>query len=111
MKTLTIDAAGLIAGDTNIMELENLATTLEVTIPSDMTGMSYKLKFRPYRSETILTTDPIVPVDGVVSYILPNTLTAVVGHLDVKLNGYNEAGALAKTAIYKLMVNDAIGGT
>ena len=102
MKTLTIDAAGLIAGDTNIMELENLATTLEVTVPADMADMSYKLKFRPYRSETIITTDPIVPVDGVVSYILPNTLTAVVGHLDVELNGYTEAGVL---------VNDAIGGT
>ena len=112
MKILTIDPAlpVPIGGDTTIIQGENLATQIEFTVPEDMIDLGIIFKFRPYRHEAIIT-EPLEVIEGVVSYMITNAVTANAGYLDFEVNGYDESLRLVKTLIYHFTVNCSIDGS
>lgn len=90
-----------------VYEKENEASTIEVTIPTELQGYKYKLVFR-LPDNSVVVTSELIPVENVIEYKIGSNLTSKIGKLVFEFHIYNDAGLLCKIGKYMLNVQDAI---
>lgn len=112
MRDIVIDLNNI---DTNlyytsvIRQGEHNASQLLITLSDEFIGYTYKLSFKLNDNGVFLTND-VVPVNGVITYVLSNALTQEFGTLKVELHAYEYDLYLAKSVIIPLKIQSALEG-
>lgn len=92
-----------------IRQGEHNASQLVITLSSDLIGFSNALVFR-LNSEPPYIASPVTPVNNVITYSIPNTITYKAGVLKVEIQSFDTNLMLTKSAIVTLQVTRAIEG-
>lgn len=112
MRDINIDLNNLDANlyyTSTMREGEHNASQLVITLSEEFVGYTYKLSFKLNAESTYLTND-LVPVDGVITYLVTNALTSEYGTLKCELQAYDDDIYLAKSAIFPLRIQSALEG-
>ena len=93
-----------------LREGENLATNLVIELSEEFLGYSYNLSFRQSGMNPFMTA-PLTAVNGVITFPIPNPLTAIPGSLGLEVIASDLfTGYLAKSATCYLKVTESISG-
>lgn len=97
--------------DQNIIRQgENNASQMRVSLSEDFLGYKYRMLLQ-MNLETPIVTPELVPVDGVLTFMLTNALTNTVGKLKVEIQAFDDDGSIMKSAIVLLQIKATLDGT
>lgn len=103
------DNPSLVYRDTLIIQGENNATQLEITIDGEYVGYTYTIIFQLNDDLPILITNPNI-IDSVLIYQIPNPLTLDYGNIEMEIQCY--AGTtIVKSKTFKFKVKHSADGT
>lgn len=112
MRDIVIDLADIsstLYSDTVIRQGENKASRLVITLDSEFTGYSYKIKSQVNEATPFISTE-LTPVLGVIEYVITNALTTDKGNLRMELQAYDVSETLIKTKVFNFKVTVSIVG-
>lgn len=95
--------------DAIIREGEHNSSRLVMTLTTELTGYTNMLVFKLNEDEPYVA-NPVVPVNGVITYNIPNSVTYKSGILKVEVQSYDATNMLVKSAIVNLQILRAIQG-
>lgn len=110
MRTIDIDLSSEMGSeflDGIIRVGENDSTKLSAKILSDWEGYTYSI-ISQLNENIPITSDDLTPVDGVIEYVIPSTLTTEKGLLKVQVIASDIDGIIMKSAVFGIKVFGSI---